>query len=83
MGNGSIKAFKSPVPAGIYPALPQHLEPAFIRLLKGIFQASMRLNYIPSGWRKVRVGVKSSHIISEDKSFLLFTENYGKANRSA
>lgn len=51
----SFQPFKSAGVDGIYPALLQKGEAVLIPSLKKIFKASLRLNYIPSKWRLVRV----------------------------
>ena len=53
----SFKPYKSPGPDGVFPALLQKgLDTSsLVEKLKGIFQASFTLGYIPTRWREIKV----------------------------
>lgn len=51
----SFSPYKSPGPDGIIPIMMQKLQVVICRWLKTLFIASLRFNYIPCSWRKVKV----------------------------
>ena len=81
---GSFKPYKTPGPDGLFPAQLQQSLSYTINWITTMFRGALKLNYIPSTWREVKViyipkAGKSSHINPKDfrpislSSFLLKT----------
>lgn len=80
----SFKPFKSPGPDGIIPAMLQYSKDIILPSLMNIFEACIRLEYVPKKWKMVRVTFipkagKTSHTTPKDyrpislSSFLMKT----------